>query len=110
MNRTEFTKKTKAAAFLRCGGLCEACQLKIIGTPEYDHILPDALSGDNSLENCRVLCSKCHDKKSYGKEIASNSSIARATRLAEKHVGLRKKSARGFKGHCKFDGSVVWKR
>lgn len=110
MSRAEFTKKTKAEAFKRCGGRCEACGLKILGTPEYDHHVPDGLGGDNTLKNCLCLCSKCHDIKTNGKGIASNSSIARATRLAEKSAGLRKKSGRGFRGHRKFDGTIVWKR
>lgn len=113
MSRQEFTKKTKAARFLHCKGICESCGLKILCTPEYDHDMPAALGGDNSFENCRCLCSKCHSAKSFSRDpmrLDSNRSIDRAERLAEKSAGLRKKSGRGFRGHRKFDGTIVWKR
>ena len=107
--RPEFTKSVRAAAFLRCGGNCEDCKLKILGTPEYDHALPAALSGGNDIDNCQVLCSKCHALKTHGKGIDGNTEIARSTRLAEKRMGLRKKSGRGFRGSRKFNGDVTFK-
>jgi 5-methylcytosine-specific restriction protein A len=59
--RAEFSRKTKAAAFMRSGGGCERCSAKLFaGNVEYDHQLPCALGGDNSLENCLVLCRACH--------------------------------------------------
>ena len=67
--RAEFSKATKAAAMLRAGGLCECCGLKIIGTPEYDHVTPAAIGGSDDLDNCRVLDPKCHRRKSHGKGI-----------------------------------------
>jgi len=106
--RAEFSKATKAAAMLRAGGLCECCGLKIIGTPEYDHILPAALNGGNDLDNCIVLDPKCHRRKTHGKGIEGNSQIARSARLAEKRLGLRAKK-RGFRGSKKFNGEVTWK-
>lgn len=64
MPRREFTRKIKAAAFLRCGGLCEGCGARLkTGEAEYDHELPDALSGPATLENCKVLCKVCHKAK-----------------------------------------------
>ncbi len=109
MSRLEFTAKTKTAAMLRARGRCECgCGLKILGTPEYDHVLPAALGGGNDLENCRVLDPKCHRRKTHGPGIDGNSQIARATRLAEKRLGMRPKK-RGFRGSRKFNGEVHWK-
>lgn len=106
--RAEFSKATKAAAMLRAGGLCECCGLKIVGTPEYDHILPAALNGGNDLGNCMVMDPKCHRRKSSGTGIDGNPEIARTKRLQEKRLGLRAKK-RGFRGSRKFDGTVKFK-
>lgn len=111
MPRAEFSKATKAAAFLRANGRCECgCGTKIMSgdTVQYDHAVPAALGGDNSLENCRCILAKHHADKTHGKSIASNSEIARATRLAEKRMGLRK-TKRGFRGSRKFNGEVTFK-
>jgi hypothetical protein len=75
-NRKEFTAKTRKAALLRSGKVCEALG-KMYGLPsgtrcandlsfgvEYDHIVLDANSHDNSLENCAAVCIKCHRHKS----------------------------------------------
>ena len=90
-HKDEFTKAVKIAAFQRCGGLCECgCGVKIIAGdgPEYDHRIPVALGGDNSLENCLVKRRTCHKKKS----IEQAPVIAKSKRIAEKNMGLRKTS------------------
>ena len=111
MSRQAFTKATKAAAFLRANGHCECgCGLKIMigDAVEFDHKIPAALGGDNNLENCVCMLKKHHSEKTRSKAIDSNSSIARATRLAEKRMGLRPKRST-FRGSRKFDGTVVLK-
>ena len=91
--RAEFTKQTKLDAWLRAGGRCECgCGLKIHGTPEYDHIIPAAVGGDATLENCRVLDPKCHRRKTSG----DAPQIARSKRIEEKRLGLRPKRG-GFR-------------
>lgn len=69
MSRKEFPRKVRLAAFARANGCCEKCTRKLIGgeVPEYDHILPDALGGKPTLENCQILCAGCHAIKT-GKE------------------------------------------
>jgi len=91
MTRSEFTKSTKLAAWSRCNGFCEECRMKIIGIPEYDHICPDALYGRNDLENCQVLCVKCHKLKTAEQDVPQ---IAKADRLREKSQGVRTKTKR----------------
>jgi len=64
--RTEFTAKTKLQAFQRANGTCESagCGAKLTpGKFTYDHRIPDQLGGDNSLENCQVICSVCDKEK-----------------------------------------------
>jgi 5-methylcytosine-specific restriction enzyme A len=63
-SRLEFTTATKRAAFARSNGKCELCGM-VFGAKkkEYDHRLPCALGGDNSLANCMVICTPCHAEK-----------------------------------------------
>lgn len=108
-DRAEFTKDTKAKAFLRSNGHCECgCGQKILGKPEYDHIVSAALGGDNSLENCRVMDPKHHKARS-SKE---NPQIAKSQRIFEKRAGLRKPKGRPLAGtkqsglRKRMDGTV----
>jgi 5-methylcytosine-specific restriction enzyme A len=86
MTRREFTKSTKLAAWDRCGGRCECCGVKII-SPEYDHIVPWAVSRDGGLSNCMVLDKKCHRLKTSEKDVPQ---ISKSVRVFEKRVGVRK--------------------
>lgn len=107
--RAEFSKATKAAAFLRCAGVCECgCAMKIgIGDAvEYDHYpIPASMGGPATLENCRVLIKKHHRHITATKDVPA---IAKSTRLAEKRMGLRPKRST-FRGSKKFNGDVTWK-
>ncbi|WP_316859963.1 HNH endonuclease signature motif containing protein [uncultured Cohaesibacter sp.] len=112
--REEFSKKTKAEAFLRDGGRCVKCGTKLSpDATEYDHIEPCGLGGDNSLDNCQCLCGECHKEKTKG----DVKTIAKVKRIHNKHVGIetRKKQklpSRPFPGSKqsgwkkKLDGSV----
>lgn len=72
MARAEFTKPVKRAARKRSEDRCEAtgalyglpvghrCNANLTLGVEYDHIILDANSHDNSLENCAAVCTKCH--------------------------------------------------
>ena len=69
LKRREFTALTKREAFKRSGGTCDnnLCQTPITWeTMQVDHILPDAMGGDNSLSNAACLCKPCHDAKTNG--------------------------------------------
>lgn len=94
MPREEFTAATKAAAALRAGGHCECCLIKILGVPEYDHVLPCGLGGDNSLENCQVLCGKCHRLKTAD----DRKPMAKADRLKRKREGRERRKGRPMPG------------
>lgn len=92
MTRREFPKHVKLEAWKRCGGFCECgCGQKIIsGNVQYDHRLPDAFGGEPTLDNCVVMRSRCHLKKTT--EI-DRPAIDKATRIAEKNSGLRKRKS-----------------
>gem|GEM_PF-629399 len=86
MSRTEFTRKTKQEALKRSGVRCEAagtrygfeegqrCNCSLSLGVQYDHAVPDALGGDNSLENCLAICVQCHKFKTRNdvKQIAKS--------------------------------------
>jgi 5-methylcytosine-specific restriction endonuclease McrA len=104
VSRQEFPKSVKLAAWERCNGCCECgCNRKIVDGAEYDHIVPAAVGGPATLENCRVLARACHRRKTD----VDVPRIAKNVRIAEKRAGLRKTN-RGFRGSKRFDGSVRW--
>lgn len=103
MSRKEFNKKTKQEALRRSGMICEAFG-KMYGLPagkrcanslgdgvNYDHIVMDALSKDNSLDNCAAVCVKCHRWKTAKHDVPANS---KAKRIDEKRTGLRSPKAK----------------
>jgi 5-methylcytosine-specific restriction enzyme A len=87
MARIEFSKKVRAAAFLRCGGNCEGCGMKLKrGEAEFDHRIAYFLSQDSSLENCQVLCVPCH--RGVGAKTADDQKIiSKVKRTKAKHEG-----------------------
>ncbi|MGN6773140.1 MAG: HNH endonuclease signature motif containing protein [Rhizobiaceae bacterium] len=80
MARREFTTKTRKQALKRSGLRCEAvgswyglpdgqrCPANLGDGVEYDHLILDANSKDNSLENCRAVCPKCHRWKTANRD------------------------------------------
>lgn len=92
MPRREFSVQTKRAAYKRSGGHCQKCGIHFDSKirPEYDHIIMDALSGDNSLANCQVLCRKCHSEKTNGKD---KPTAAKTKRLADAKMGIKHKGS-----------------
>src|SRR6478736_4520791 len=109
MARHEFSAKTKAAAALRANGHCESCtRLLAAGDFHYDHDIPDALGGENSLSNCRVLCKSCHAVKTTQADIPR---IAKKERNYRKARGIRKPSrlpgSRTSRWRKKLNGEVV---
>lgn len=96
--RAEFTKATKRAALERSGGQCEA-KGKDYGMPEYqrcgvslalgvefDHVILEANSHDNSLENCAAICKACHRHKTTKVDIPL---AAKTVRQRDKHLGIK---------------------
>lgn len=96
--RREFPAKIKLAAWQRCQRdgkpHCEGCGHRIIGVPEYDHIVPDGLGGEPTLENCSVLCGKCHRIKTHTQD---RPVMAKADRQMKAAAGIKRKS-RPFPG------------
>lgn len=114
--RSEFTKQVRREALTRSNGLCEGllpdgtrCNANLWQKARhFDHIIPDAIGGDNSLTNCQVLCVPCHDEKTWKKDIPI---IAKSKRVRDKHLGIKKPSrfpgSRDSRFKKKIDGTVV---
>ena len=107
--RTEFSQKVKANAAIRANGNCETCTRKLLtGDFHFDHEIPDALGGEATLENCRVLCRSCHANKTTKADVPR---IAKAKRNYRKARGIRKPSrffgARNSRWKKKISGEVV---
>jgi 5-methylcytosine-specific restriction endonuclease McrA len=97
MARREFSKATKREALKRSGMLCEAvggmynlpagkrCNTPLGSGVEYDHIVLEANSHDNSLENCAAVCVKCHRWKSAKHDTPM---AAKTVRMQDKANGI----------------------
>ena len=116
--RSEFTKATKAQAWDRCEDehgvhRCEQCTAPLqTGYIHYDHEIPTSIKADNSLSNCQVLCTSCHE----GKTRVDRKIIAKAHRIEERHSGMKEKKSSGWQRthngrpiKQKIGGGVVYK-
>lgn len=120
--RAEFSKQTKRDALRRSGGLCEAlgamyglaaaqrCNAPLSHGVEFDHIVLDANSKDNSLENCAAVCIKCHRWKTAKHDTPM---AAKTVRMGDRHNGIATRSSnpmpgsRASKWRRKMNGEVV---
>ena len=85
--------------------MCEICGLPLqVGKIHYDHIVPDQLGGEATLDNCQAVCVGCHKDKT--REDVGR--IAKAKRQERKHIGVKRRS--GFRGWRKMNGEIVWSK
>lgn len=96
MSRREFTAKTRKTALKRSVMRCEAvgawhglpagkrCGADLAYGVEYDHIILDANSHDNSLENCAAVCIDCHKHKT-----AKHDTPIAAKTVAQSLMGMK---------------------
>ena len=94
--RREFPAKVRVAAFERADGRCEyieigpgdfRCTAKLVpGNLFYDHIIPDGLGGEPTLENCQCLCKAHHDPKTRTEDVPR---IAKMKRQRRNYIGAK---------------------
>ena len=95
-HREEFPAKVKVAAFDRANGRCEVCGAHLyVGKYQYDHIIPTAVGGPPTLENCRVACVACHGAKTAKVDVPA---IAKTARVKAKHIGAKTAKSRPMAG------------
>lgn len=121
MSRTaEFTKPVKREALERSGKRCEAvgamygladghrCNADLGYGVNFDHIVLEANSKDNSLENCAAVCIKCHKCKTAKHDTPM---AAKTVRQQDKNLRIRKRSSfpcsRDGKWKKKINGEVM---
>lgn len=101
--RREFTKQTKRDSLKRSGMLCEAvgiwygldlgqrCNAPLSHGVQYDHVILDANSKDNSIENCAAVCVKCHKHKTAKHDVPTAAKTVRQQDKARGIVGPKQK-------------------
>lgn len=92
LDRQEFPLSVRKLAFRRCcrNGVphCESCGIEINGRTGtiYEHVIPDGLGGEPTLENCKVHCRTCAEIKTVTED---NPRMQKADRVLKKNHGLR---------------------
>lgn len=91
--RREFPQSVRKAAFKRCcrNGVphCESCPVELrSGNIIYEHVDPDGLGGEPTLENCKVHCRNCADVKTHTED---NPRMAKADAVLKASYGLQAK-------------------
>lgn len=103
--RQEFSKAVRRDAFLRANGRCEWCGQKLLpGNIEYHHTREAYLGGEPTMDNCLVLCRKCHAAITKERRTA----IDKTRRLSDKRMGIKPKR-QGFRGWRNFRNELVWR-
>jgi 5-methylcytosine-specific restriction protein A len=117
MARREFSKETRRAARARSGGKCEGvgtlygfptgvrCNRDLSYGVHFDHVDGEAVSHDNSLENCAAVCPPCNMHKAHTYDTPR---AAKTKRQSDKDAGIRKRStmpgSRDSRWKKKMDG------
>jgi len=96
MARRTFSTKRYLERLLSFNGRCAHCECKIGAATglEWDHVIPVAMGGDDSLDNLQPLCKTCHRAKTS----ADVKAIAKAKRMEAKHLGIRPRKGRPMAG------------
>lgn len=105
----------RLSIFNAAGGVCHLCGEKIDGTRERwdaDHVVPYALTRDDSDDNLRPAHERCH-RGAGSKTSEDVRVIAKAKRVEARHVGAKAPSrnplagSRSSKWKRRLDGTVV---
>ena len=105
LKRKHLSPLRRLALFERHAGLCHICEQRILAGQLWDveHVIPFALGGADDESNMRPAHRSCHAPKS----VNDVRRIAKAKRMAAKHVGIRKQNKWQTKFKKKVNGEVV---
>ncbi len=107
--RRNIGQRERVEIFSRARGVCHICGQKIDGTSErwdVEHVIPRELGGDEARgsDNLQPAHVACHRSKTT----ADVGRIAKAKRVAARHLGARPKSSLTHPTlKRRVDGSVV---
>lgn len=113
MARKEFKTKTRKEALKRSKMRCEAvgawyglpagerCANDLAYGVEYDHVILDANSKDNSLENCAAVCPRCHRWKTSNIDVPTAAKTVRQSLMGMKTRAKQPISSPGFPKYAK---------
>lgn len=112
MKRVRITGKMRADIFMRHGGVCHLCSMKVVPGEEWDvsHDIPLEAGGKDDESNWLVAHRKCHRRHTATVDAPL---IAKVKRIHQRHIGAKAKSKNPLPGsrHSKFkrkmDGTVV---
>jgi len=112
MKRRARTLLQRTKIFTDHGGICHLCGYKIDAVKEgyeLEHVIPFAMTGDDSDGNLRPAHKSCHADKTK----ADVAAIAKAKRIEAKHHGRPKSNwpkrpfSNAFKSNTKFINQEV---
>ncbi|MFC4172675.1 HNH endonuclease signature motif containing protein [Microvirga sp. GCM10011540] len=111
MNRKQFSKRDLTKRLAEFGGKCRMCGCTIDAATglEWDHRIPLAIGGEDTLDNLEPLCIRDHRLKTKG-DVAR---IAKATRQHQRNIGIRQRKGPPMVGSKdspwkrRMDGTLV---
>jgi len=84
----------KRDVLARSGGMCEAEGCGEVGR-EFEHRIPVALGGENTVENLWLACRKCHREKTSNEDIPRIAKAKRQARLTGQQARRQRAKANG---------------